>query len=69
MIFFVYIDIYNYKMEPAESITMTRNHTYSHRRQTRFSTGADGLFTTCIQTLAIANCFALFGNLVSGIGK
>ncbi len=56
-------------MEPAESVTMTRNHTSSHRRQTRFSTEADSLFTTCFQTLALANCFALFANLTSQIGK
>jgi len=56
-------------MEPAESITMTRNHTLSHKRQTRFYTEADSLFTTCVQTLAIANCFALFANLTSSIGK
>ena len=52
-------------MQPAKSITMTRNHTSSHSRQKRFSTDADGLFTSCFQVLALANCFALFANLTS----
>tara|TARA_B100000963_G_scaffold335477_1_gene329639 strand:+ start:350 stop:520 length:171 start_codon:yes stop_codon:yes gene_type:complete len=50
-------------MEPAKEITMSRNHTYWHKdRQNAYRT-SDGIFEACYNTLALANCFALFGAL------
>lgn len=39
---------------------MTRN---PHNRATRHYTESDSFFNMCYQTLALANCFALFGAL------